>query len=112
MPAPVGSGNQINEPLGKYVDDVIKREFMPMAKGCYADLLRKQPDAGGAVLFDVTILGDTSVGGVVDSVRVDAASTLSAPDFVTCVRESMMAMTFHAPPNGSVTFTLPLDFAP
>jgi hypothetical protein len=57
-------------------------------------------------------VGDTAVGGGVDSVRVDAASTPSASDFATCVRESMMAMTFHAPPNGRVTFTLPLDFAP
>jgi hypothetical protein len=112
MPTPIGSGTQKGLPLGDYLDDVIQREFMPMGATCYADLVRKQPDAGGGVILDVAIAGDPSVGGVVDSVDVDAGATLAQNDFITCVRESMMAMTFKAPPGGRVTFTLPLEFSP
>jgi hypothetical protein len=112
MPAAIGSGSQKGLPLGDYLDDVVHREFMPMGATCYADLVRKQPDAGGSVVLDVAIAGDSAVGGVVDSVDVDAGASLAQNDFITCVRESMMAMTFKAPPNGRVTFTLPLEFSP
>lgn len=112
MPAPIGSGTQKGLPLGDYLDDVIHREFFPMGEACYADFLRTRPDAGGSLVLDVVIAGDSAVGGVVDSVDVDAGATLAQNDFITCVRESMMAMTFKAPPGGHVTFTLPMEFSP
>ena len=114
MPAPIGSGNQANEALGRYVGDVIRKDFFPMGGSCYADLQAHQPDAKGRVVLDVTVLGNPAVGGIVDDVTLDPTSTLTDPDFVTCMRESMLAMVFKAPPSGHdrVTFTIPMDLSP
>lgn len=114
MPAPVGSGNQVDQPLGKYLHDTVQRDFMPMSIDCYKDFLSRQPDAGMSMLVDVTIAGDKGVGGVVDSVTVDSGGLPDDDSFVTCLRESMMSMVFDAPPQGQhqVTFTMPIDFSP
>ncbi len=113
MPAPVGSGNQAGLALGNYVRGVVKEKFVPMAGSCYEEYLTKHPGKGGRAVISVKIVGDPSVGGVVDSATLAPSSTLRDDDFSTCVVESMMAMEFDAPPaGGEVTFEYPFDFAP
>ncbi|MES1177842.1 MAG: hypothetical protein ABUL62_26190 [Myxococcales bacterium] len=110
MPAPAGSGNQSNSPLGRYVQDVVKRQFFPIANSCYEDALHAQPDAGGSITLNVTVVGDEAVGGVVDSVEVDKDSTIVDPEFVTCLRESMYALSFAAPPARRASRHLRVSF--
>ena len=114
MPAPIGSGNQVNQELGRYVRDMMAQQFLPMGRACYEQFTPEGSKLRGRVILDVTIVGDEAVGGVVDEVTVSPESTLDDSDLVSCLRESMMAMMFRAPPRGSrkVDFTLPLDFAP
>jgi hypothetical protein len=114
MPAPVGSGNQVNQALGAYVHAVMQQQFFPLAKSCYENLLAKRKDQSGKVVFNVRVVGDASVGGVVDGVEVEPSSSLRDEELVTCVRESMFSVQFDAPPAGEkeVTFTMPIDFSP
>lgn len=113
MPAPLGSGNQVNEALGRYVQDRVTKDFFPMAASCYQELLATRPGAAGKVVLDVTIVGDRSVGGVVDAVDVDADSTLKDEQLVVCLRESMFGTPFEPPPTGQekVTFTFPIELS-
>jgi hypothetical protein len=114
MPAPVGSGNQVNQALGAYVRAVMQQQFFPLAKSCYENLLAKRKAQSGKVVFNVRVVGDASVGGVVDAVEVEPSSSLRDEELVTCVRESMFSVQFDAPPPGEkeVTFTMPIDFSP
>ena len=55
------------------------------------------------------------MGGVVDSANIDAkTSDLLAPSFVQCMSESMMSVSFGAPPDGHPTTTVdyPFEFSP
>lgn len=112
MPAAEGTGNQVGKPLGEYVDHLLKAQFNPVAGSCYEELLSRQPAAKGKLILNVTVAGDPRVGGVVDAVEVDPASTLDDSEFRLCMRESMFATVFDAPPGGEVTFTYPLDLSP
>lgn len=114
MPSLRHSGNQATEPLGEYIRDLVRRDFVPMAGSCYEELLERQPHAAGKLVVDVVVVGDTSVGGVVDEVELGDDTTLTDEAFTTCVRESMMAMVFDAPPDGrgKLTFSYPFEFAP
>jgi len=114
MPAPQSSGNQAQEALGKYVRSTVREQFLPMAKGCYEELLLRQPNARGKLVLDVAVGGDPSVGGVVESVKVAPESTINDESTVTCIVESMMALVFDAPPEGHdrIDFKYPFDFSP
>jgi hypothetical protein len=50
---------------------------------------------------------------VVDAAKLTDATTLVDPELQTCVRESMMAVSFDAPPNdGEITVVYPILFSP
>ncbi len=114
MPAPGGSGNQAAGPLGKYIQATVRAQFLPMAKDCYEELLTRVPDAGGKLVLQVTVGGDVSVGGVVESAKLGDRSTLHDDEIVTCFTESMMALVFDAPPEGhdQIDFTYPFVLSP
>jgi hypothetical protein len=97
----------------EYVQARLKEDFRPMAKACYQEMLARVPDAGGRLLVRFTIVGDEKVGGIVESAELDPAGTLSDPKLDTCIRESMMSMSF-APPEkgGSTTIVAPIVFLP
>jgi hypothetical protein len=64
-------------------------------------------------MLDFVIVGDAKVGGIVDQAAVDEKSDIADPEFVTCVRESMLSMVFAPPANdGWVTVVYPILFAP
>jgi hypothetical protein len=59
------------------------------------------------------VIGDRKVGGVVDEARMTDETTIADPEFQTCVRESMMSVSFDAPPgDGEITVVYPILFSP
>jgi hypothetical protein len=99
------------EAYSGFIHEHIQQDFAPMAKGCYQDLLRREPTAHGDVIVGFTILGDPSVGGVVDSADVREESTLRDPSLETCLRESFLSVYFDPPPKGSqITMRYPFHF--
>ena len=61
------------------------------------------------------IVGDKRVGGVVDqaSLSLGDGGAPSDPEFERCMTESMMSVSFDAPPNGGeVTVKYPIELAP
>jgi hypothetical protein len=97
----------------QYLRDVMHSDFFPLAKDCYVTALKKQPQLGGRIVMHFEILGDRKIGGVVDEAKFLEGTTIDDPEFQTCVRESMMSVSFAAPPeDGSLTVTFPILFSP
>lgn len=114
MPAPVGAGNQANKPLGQYIERTMREQFLPLAGECYTALLESLPNAAGNVMLEFSVLGDPAVGGVVVDVNLGPETTLTNPEFRTCMSESMYAIVFDAPPgkDGTVTVKQSFELAP
>lgn len=114
MPEPVGDGNQSDKPLGAYIQRMMQEQFKPLASECYEQLRESSPFAEGNVSLQFSIMGDPAVGGVVVDVGFGAATTLNETEFATCIRESMYAAVFDAPPKGSKTVTVKhsMEFSP
>ena len=113
MPAPAGSGNQAQAAQGKYIQSVVREQFFPLARQCYESALVKHPGLAGKVELEFRIVGDKRVGGVVDQATLGDAGNLRDDAFSQCMTESMMSVSFEAPPNGGeVTVKYPITFAP
>lgn len=114
MPALEGTGNQADRPLGKYVRETLQQQFIPLAGSCYEQLLQRQPQASGKLVLDLEIVGDGSVGGVVNDVTLGEGTTLDDEELATCVSESLYSTVFDAPPDDekSVTVSYPLELSP
>jgi hypothetical protein len=114
MPALEGGGNQADKPLGEYVNHVLQQQFNPIATSCYEELLSRDKTAAGTLILNVKVVGDTRVGGVVQEVEIQPESTIADAELRLCMRESMFATVFDAPPGGEgeLTFTYPVDVAP
>ena len=102
---------------GKYIQRRVREDLFPLAKDCYAKQLEKNPKLAGRFVMHFRIVGDRRIGGVVDTATMDPTSTLSDPEFSRCMTESMMSVTFDAPPSapgkpGEVTVTYPIEFSP
>jgi hypothetical protein len=96
-----------------YLKNIVARDFAPLAKNCYEGALAKNPELSGKAVIHFEILGDRSVGGVVNDARLVKGTTLDDPEFRTCVTESIMSVAFDAPPeNGTLTVTVPMRFTP
>ncbi len=114
MPLPTSDGNQADGPLGQYIGRVMNEQFVPLAGSCYEQLLEAQPSAAGSVTLEFSIMGDEAVGGVVVDAGLGDGTTLDQPEFATCVKESLLALIFDAPPRGhpTVSVTQNLTFEP
>jgi hypothetical protein len=90
----------------------MKEQFFPLAGQCYDNMSAKHPLK---VVLDFRIVGDKRVGGVVDQASLsmgDGGAPLD-PEFERCMTESMMSVSFAAPPNErEVTVTYPIELAP
>jgi hypothetical protein len=97
----------------KYIQSVVRGEYMPLAKSCYEELLSRKKDAAGTITAKFSIVGDESVGGIVDDVTIDVDGGLADEGLVTCLRESLLAVAFR-PPNkrGMVTVHYPIMMSP
>jgi hypothetical protein len=118
-PMPTLDGGSVDP---DYLRARIREDFLPMAAQCYDQWTARAPGAAaGRVVADFVILGDEHVGGVVDEVTLESperdagpdAAVLGDGDFQTCLRESMLAMAFQAPPGrGRLRVRYPFRFAP
>lgn len=64
-------------------------------------------------MLHFTVVGDHSVGGVVESTDVMDRSTTHDPAMIECIREAMLSMSFPPPEQGAfVTIEYPIDFDP
>lgn len=97
----------------EYIQARIRRDFYPLALGCYEAALTRSPNLRGRIVVDFMIVGDAKVGGIVDQAEIDRQSDIEDAEFRTCLRESMLSMVFEAPENdGWMTVTYPFVFAP
>jgi hypothetical protein len=97
----------------KSIQDRMREDLIPMAEGCYKNLLAKHPDAGGKVVMEFEILHDEKLGGVVNEPELGDGGTLNDREFSTCVRESLSAVYFDAPPGkGKITVKYPITLSP
>ena len=97
-----------------YIQEVFHKDMFPFLKGCYADALRRQPKLAGKLVLAFTIAGDPQVGGIVEDADFAEESDLKDQEMETCVRESLMTLTFDKPPAGGgfVTVKYPVLFSP
>jgi hypothetical protein len=95
-----------------YLQDVVRNDFVPLAKQCYEQLLERKKKAGGRVEFSFKIVGDEKIGGVIDDAEVTAEGGVDDPELITCMRESFLSLTFRPPPKGSITVRYPIVLAP
>jgi hypothetical protein len=105
------AGNPAVDPT--YIRQRIHEDLFPLARQCYEDALARKPRLGGKLAVYFRVVGDRKVGGVVDDVKMMDDTTLDDVELQTCVKESMMSVSFDAPPNdGELTVVYPILFSP
>jgi hypothetical protein len=100
--------------LRRYIRDRVRSDFMPLGGSCYEAALAKDKTLGGRVTIKFRIVGDKSVGGVVDEAEIDRdASTIDDRGLLECLAQSMQSVVFDAPAKGGyVTVDYPFEFSP
>jgi len=97
----------------EYIQQEVRKDFFPLAQKCYADMSARVPDAGGSVVLAFDIVGNKNIGGIVEQVDVLNKSTLRDPEFIDCMRQSFLSVTFPPPEGGGmVTVEYPILFSP
>ncbi len=98
----------------EYIREVFHNDMFPFLKGCYDGALKRRPRLAGKLVLSFKIVGDPEVGGVVEDADFAEDSDLKDPEMETCVRESLMTITFDKPPSGGgyVTVKYPVLFSP
>ncbi len=98
----------------KRVTQHMRQQFLPLAEQCYEGLLERDDQASGVVEMELTVVGDESVGGIVERARLGDGTTFTDADFRTCITESSFTTEFDPPEglDGKVTIVYPLRFAP
>lgn len=110
VPRPNADGRGIDP---KYIQEVVRGEFMPMARKCYEELLVRKPDAGGRLEMSFTIAADADLGGIVEDAEVAETSGLKDDKMTTCMRESLSTLAFPPPAHdGVVTVKYPIILSP
>ena len=105
------AGNPRVDP--KYIQARVREDLFPLALDCYGDALKRNPSLAGKLVVYFRIIGDRKVGGVVDEAKLVDGTSIEDREMQTCVRESMMSVSFDAPPHdGEVTVVYPIEFAP
>ncbi|HEY1692080.1 MAG TPA: AgmX/PglI C-terminal domain-containing protein [Polyangiaceae bacterium] len=105
-----GGGTKVDP---DYIRKRVREDLFPLAKDCYATALEKNPKLAGKLAVYFKVIGDRKVGGVVDEVKILGDTTLDDAAMQDCVRESMMSVSFDAPPeDGALTVVYPIDFSP
>ena len=112
LPAPSGPDGGRMDP--KYIQEVVKTEFFPMAEKCYEELLTRKKNAKGRVEMSFTIVADEKQGAILEDVEADHGDGgLADEKMTTCMRESMTTLAFRPPAHGGiVTVVYPIEFAP
>ena len=94
-----------------YVQQRIRDDYMPLAKDCYRQGLKKHPDLEGKLVVKLRIVGTKNTGGLVDWVETaNEENTLDDADVIECLKQSMYSVSFEPPPDdGYVTVTVPVN---
>ena len=110
VPAPTAKDGTGMDPA--YVQDVVREEFLPMAKACFEELRSRKKNAEGRVEMRFTVVADEKFGGIIEDVEADHRDGgLADERMTTCMRESMSTLAFRAPARGGyVTIVYPFDF--
>ncbi|MFT3764027.1 MAG: AgmX/PglI C-terminal domain-containing protein [Minicystis sp.] len=109
---------EADEPRGHYDVDYIRTHFredmFPLMRQCYEGALLRRPKLAGKLVLGFDIVGDPDVGGIVEEASFVDGSTIHDEEMETCVRESLMTLTFDKPPTGGgrVTVKYPIEFSP
>lgn len=110
VPAPTGDGGGMDP---KYIQEVVRADFFPMAIKCYDELLTRKDAARGRVEMSFTIVADEKYGGIVEDVAVASDGGVADERMSTCMRESMSTLAFRPPAHGGyVTVVYPVELAP
>lgn len=111
VPAPIANDGGAMDPA--YVQEVVRAEFLPMAKTCFEELLSRKKNAKGRVEMRFTIVADEKLGGIIEDVEADHEDGgLADERMTTCMRESMSTLALRPPAHGgSVTVAYPLEFS-
>ena len=112
VPAPAGADGGRMDP--KYIQEVVRGEFMPMAKACYEELLSRKKNAKGRFEMSFTIVADDKLGAIVEDAEADHGdSGIADEKMTTCMRESLSTLSFRPPAHGGyVTVVYPIEFSP
>ena len=110
VPAPPGPDGGRMDP--KYIQEVFRGDFMPMARKCYEELLSRRDAAAGRVEMSFTIVADPKLGGIVEDVEVESDGGVADERMTTCMRESLSGLAFRPPAHGGyVTVVYPIEFS-
>jgi hypothetical protein len=111
VPAPEGSDGGRMDP--KYLQEVIRGDFFPMARKCYEELLTRKKGAKGRMEMSFTIVSDPKQGGIVEDVVADHGdSGIADEKMTTCMKESMSTLAFRPTATGGVvTVVYPIEFS-
>ena len=97
----------------EYIREVVAEDLVPIAVECYDSALQDEPDLGGNLVLQFSIVGDESVGGIVEEVSLAEGSTLKHPALAECMTESTATLLFDPPEDGGkVVVTYPFKFEP
>jgi hypothetical protein len=97
----------------KYIQQRVREDFFPLAQACYQDALKRSPKLAGTLKLSFTIVGDESIGGVVEDSGIADGSTIDDEELRQCMSESMASMTFPPPKGGGVvTVVYPIALSP
>jgi hypothetical protein len=91
-----------------YLGDILQDDFMPLVDECYQLALERTSALAGRITLRFEIVGDESVGGVVEDVEFTDQNQISDPELLECVRETTFSLVFP-PPRGSGREGLQLD---
>jgi hypothetical protein len=98
----------------QYIRASFREDMFPLLRECYGDALSRQPKLAGKLVLKFAIVGDPSVGGVIEDADFAEESDIQDDEMRSCVRESLMSLTLDKPPEGGgkVTVTYPIAFSP
>ncbi len=98
----------------RYIRDNVREQIFPLLASCYQEALSRHPTLSGKLVFSFRIVGDPSVGGVIEDAEFAEGSEIKDAEMETCTRESMMSLSLDKPPSGGgyVTVTYPVAFSP
>jgi len=96
----------------EYVRSRVK-EIVPLIKECYEMALYERAETSGKLTVRFVVSGEPGVGGVIEeSEIVESEGIPEGTSLGECVRETMYAMEFEAPPGGGkVTVKYPFRFS-
>ncbi|PRP91123.1 hypothetical protein ENSA5_58600 [Enhygromyxa salina] len=105
---------ELSEQNRKYLRERVQEDLLPPMVDCYNTALSADPQLSGTLALQFAVIGDPEIGGLVEYAEVVSEESTLISEFMSeCVRESTLAMTFEAPPEGGrFELNYPIVFEP